>query len=456
MKKLLAILLSLSLSLMLFSCGNEVNEEEIPQDAETYLEGYFNAFVENVTVSEPDNQGNPYIYTFELMQKEPFIISVVGDLGKNVEKGKSYKFEIKPTVIDKEEYPNPEALLDPQVAYPAIYFECANITETEIEDDKYNFLKIRNNSFVKETEEKEKAYLDGYFFASVKKLIPSPNNETYAVLELFQSSPFIVKLPADLAGEVRADERYKFEVEPIYLDRAKFPNLNPLAIPEIAYPALHFKFKSITQPAGSGNPCNFLKINYGDIPEEPEPVINPDVQKVEDDAENPYAKWLNALMEERSINDFDAYRIELQKLYEKLYTSLPETIYGGIEAIYSRFESGTGENMTQDTGYKIFAKDLEEVKPIVEKCRESLNPDVGKIDIEIEECKYSLRELNEIADEIYSQSFSDRKFVEIYIYEGKLIITADDEKELKEFLSDKPYKDAVSKIRVREPLTPLN
>ena len=106
-------------------------------------------------------------------------------------------------------------------------------------------------------------YLHGYFNAVIvdfiKYSMDSEKNDA-AVIRLFQSESFIVYVGEEFAEKLKVGERYKFEIEPEYIDRKEFPNPEVLKIPEIAEPALHLSFKNISQPASAGNPCNFLDL----------------------------------------------------------------------------------------------------------------------------------------------------------------------------------------------------
>ncbi|MEA5136767.1 MAG: hypothetical protein VB035_11595 [Candidatus Fimivivens sp.] len=140
-------------------------------------------------------------------------------------------------------------------------------------------------------------------------------------------------------------------------------------------------------------------------------------------------------------------RLATVLFYQLIENALDDTSYGGLGQIRSMFtDKKTNETISMTIGLKIFYADLDKVQPIVEACMNRIGNSVGKIDIEYIQCKYAIHDLKKFESEIRAQPFCKGNILHLMIYGGQIHVTIaqqGDSKDLEQFLSDKPYKDAV-------------
>lgn len=158
-------------------------------------------------------------------------------------------------------------------------------------------------------------------------------------------------------------------------------------------------------------------------------------------------QWQNKIKEERGITDFYAFSVSINNLEQQINSALADTLYGGLGQIRDELTiEKSNEFLSETVGIKIFYVDLDKVQPVVEACIKQIGNSAGIIGIEYVQCKYAIHDLKKFESEIQAQPFCEKDILHLMIYGGQLHVTIaqeGDSKDLKNFLSDKPYKDAI-------------
>lgn len=167
MKKYISILLSICFLFLFSACGNEADllkkietledenirlKEEIADLnekyvdlPETYLAGYFNATISELTIYPSEQKRMPSAI-IHLFQSDPFIVYIDEEIAKTLDTHTVYRFEIERTYIDRKEFPNPDILKHPEIAEPALFLRFKSIEKTTEYGNPCNFLRLETKT----------------------------------------------------------------------------------------------------------------------------------------------------------------------------------------------------------------------------------------------------------------------------------------------------------------------
>lgn len=174
-------------------------------------------------------------------------------------------------------------------------------------------------------------------------------------------------------------------------------------------------------------------------------------------------EWERKIWSERGVSDVKAHYAAILELENQLINTLDENIYGGVEQIKMEFAEDTApEKASVVVGLQIYYVDIEKVKAGVNECLNQLKPSTGKIDIEYIKHRYSLIELNEIADKIKAAVAEDTTLkenvgnIDVYVGAGVVGIHIDKGADaLREYIDKQKYMDYVRIIDFSKILVPV-